>query len=156
MNEAAFLENAGKYKDTIYKIAVNYLRNAQDADDIVQEVLLKLYMSNQQFESDEHIRNWLIRVAINLCKNALRAPWRRKNVPLAELSDSISFEQEEQSELFMSVMSLPEKNRIVLYLFYYEEFSVKEIANMLRLKESAVTSRLSRARNQLKLKLTEA
>jgi len=155
VNEEFFLVNADKYKDTIYRIALNYLRNTYDADDIVQEVLIKLYTNNQQFESDKHIKNWLIRVTINSCKNALRVPWRRKTVALDELSDTISFEHREQSELFVSVMSLPEKNRIVLYLFYYEEFSVKEIANMLKLKESAVTSRLSRARNQLKSKLTE-
>jgi len=154
MDEKFFLVNANKYKDTIYRIALNYLRNTHDSDDMVQEVLMKLYSSNQQFESDEHIRNWLIRVTINLCKNTLRMPWRR-NVALDELPDSTSFEHREQSELFVSVMSLSEKYRIVLYLFYYEEFSVKEIANMLKLKESAVTSRLSRARNQLKLKLTE-
>lgn len=153
MNEMEFLINADKYKDTIYRIALNYLKNTHDADDIVQDVLMKLYTNNGEFESEEHIRNWLIRVSINLCKNVLRAPWRRKNVNLNELSNYITFEQREQSELFMLVMGLPTKNRVVLYLFYYEGFSVKEIAKMLNLKESAVTSRLSRARNQLKLEL---
>lgn len=155
MEQTLFLVIADRYKDTVYRIALNYFGNTYDAEDMVQEVFVKLYTSNKQFESPEHIRNWLIRVTINMCKNTLRMPWRNRNVELDDLAESISFEQQEQSELFISVMSLPEKYRTILYLFYYEEYSVKEISEMLKLKESAVTTRLSRARNQLKLTLTE-
>ena len=155
MNEVLFLESANKYKQMVYRIAFNYLANPHDADDIVQDAFLKFYICKSPFQSDEHIRYWLIRVTINLCKNELRKPFRRNNIPFDELSASIPFEHKEQSELFESVMSLPEKHRIVLYLFYYEGLSVKEIAGMLGLNESAVTSRLSRARKQLKLELTE-
>ena len=154
VNEDLFLENANKYKQMVYRIALNYLANPYDADDIVQDTFLKFYLYKSPFQSDEHIRNWLIRVTINLCKNELRKPFRKSNIPLDELSASIPFEHEEQSKLFESVMSLPEKHRVVLYLFYYEGLSVKEIAEMLKLNESAVTSRLSRGRKQLKLELT--
>jgi len=155
VEQGFFLSVADKYKDTVYRIALNYFGNKYDADDMVQDVLMKLYTSNKQFESNEHIRNWLIRVTINTCKNTLRMPWRRRNVALDELAASVSFAHREQSDLFVSVMSLPEKYRTVLYLFYYEDLSVKEISEVLKLKESAVTTRLSRARNQLKLKLKE-
>ncbi len=152
MEETSFLAAAEKYKDTVYRVALNFFGNTDDA---VQDVLMKLYLSDRQFESDEHVRNWLIRVTVNVCKNTLRMPWRRKNVALEELSQSVPFEQKEESDLFLSVMSLPEKYRTVLYLFYYEEFSVREIAGIMKLKESAVTTRLSRARNELRLKLAE-
>lgn len=155
MEQALFLSVAYKYKDTVFRIALNYFGNTYDADDTVQDVLMKLYTSSKAFDSDEHIRNWLIRVTINACKNTLRAPWRRKNITLEEMAASITFEYQEQSELFVSVMGLREKYRTVLYLFYYEEYSVKEISELLKLKESAVTTRLSRARDQLKLKLKE-
>ena len=155
MNQKFFIENAEKYKDTVYRIALNFFKNHYDADDIVQEVLLKFYMTDKTFENDEHVRNWLIRVAINQCKNVLRLPWRRRSVPLDELTGSIEFEYKEQNELFMQVMYLPEKYRVILYLFYYEEFSVKEISSLLKINESAVTTRLSRARKKLKQNLLE-
>lgn len=155
MNREFFIGNANKYKDTIYRIALNFFGNSFDADDIVQEVLLKLYESDKSFENDEHIRNWLIRVTINQCKNLLRLPWKKRNVSLEEWSGSIEFEYTEQSELFAQVMNLAEKYRVILYLFYYEDFSVKKISSLLRISESTVTTRLSRARKKLKQKLLE-
>ena len=153
MDSEPFLTAANKNKNTIYRVALNYMRNTYDAEDVVQNVLMKLYCCNTQFKSDDHIRYWLIRVTVNQCKNELRVPWRKRNVVLDELSESFSFEQREQRELFMSVMGLPENHRIVLYLFYYEGFSAREIAEILKLKESAVTTRLLRARGQLKTQL---
>ena len=153
MNDESFLTAANRNKNTIYRIALNYMRNIYDAEDVVQNVLMKLYRCDMDFQSDDHVRYWLIRVTVNQCKNELRAPWRKRNVVLDELAESIRFEQKEQRELFMSVMELPENHRIVLYLFYYEGFSAREIAGILKLKESAVTTRLFRARNQLKVQL---
>ncbi len=155
MEQSYFLAAADTYKDTLYRIALNYFGNRHDAEDTVQEVLMKLYASEKAFESEEHLRNWLIRVTINLCKNTLRLPWRSKTVALSEISATTTFEHKEQSDLFIAVMKLPEKYRTVLYFFYYEDLSVKEISQLLRLKESAVTTRLSRARHQLKSKLAE-
>ncbi len=156
MEQSYFLAASDTYKDTLYRIALNYFGNRQDAEDTVQEVLMKLYMTQKIFESDEHLRNWLIRVTINNCKNTLRMPWRNKRVALSEISATTTFEHRDQSRLFLSVMKLPEKYRTVLYFFYYEDFSVKEIAQLLRLKETAVTTRLSRARNRLKVNFAEA
>lgn len=155
MDQSSFLASAHTYKDTIYRIALNYFGNREDAEDTVQDVLMKLYTTKKDFESDDYLRNWLIRVTINSCKNTLRMPWRNKSVELTEIAATSTFEHQDQSLLFMSVMKLPEKYRTVLYFFYYEDMSVKKIAQLLKLKESAVTTRLSRARKQLKMDLAE-
>ena len=156
MEQAVFYELVRRYKDMIFRIALNYFGNTFDAEDMVQETLMKLYTANPAFESEEHAKHWLIRVTLNLCKNTVRSPWRRRTVSLEEASELVSFDKPEQSELFQSVMGLPEKYRTVLYLFYYEDLSVREIAQLLRVKESAVTTRLSRARQRLKSELKEA
>lgn len=155
MEQSHFVGVAEKYKNTVFRVALNYLGNTYDAEDMVQDVFMKLYTSKNEFMSDEHIRYWLIRVTVNLCKNSLRAPWKRRHVPIEELEASFMFEHEEQTAIFSAVMGLKEKYRTVLYLFYYEDFTVKEISSLLNIKESAVTTRLSRARAQLKQKLKE-
>ena len=149
-----FLLLAGKYKDTVFRVALNALGSPHDADDIVQETLLRLWKREEPFESEAHAKHWLIRVALNLCKNVFRAPWR-KALPLEELDAYAVFDTPAQSALYAEVMALPEKYRTVLYLFYYEEYSVREIAALLGVSPSAVTTRLSRARQALKSELTE-
>ena len=155
MERSEFYRLARRYQDTVFRIALNYFRSVPDAEDMGQEVLIKLYTARQPFQNDEHVRYWLIRVTVNLCKNALRSPWRKRRVSLDELSAAIPFEEPAQSDLFLTVMSLPEKYRTVLYLFYYEDCTVKDIARLLDLKESAVTTRLSRARRALRSELME-
>lgn len=155
MDRTEFGVYAERYKDTVYRVALNFLGNAQDAEDAVQEVLLKLYLTGESFQGEEHVKRWLIRVTLNFCKNAARAAKRRVPTPPEELALSVPFEAEEQIALFTAVMSLPEKYRVPLYLFYYEEYSVREIARVMELKESAVTTRLQRAREKLKSMLVE-
>ena len=149
-----FLLLAGKYKDTVFRLALNALGSPHDADDIVQETLLRLWKRSEPFESEAHAKHWLIRVALNLCKNVFRAPWR-KTLPLDQLDAAAVFDTPEQGELYAEVMALPEKYRTALYLFYYEAYSVKEIAGLLGVSQSVVTTRLNRARQALKSKLTE-
>ncbi len=154
LEREAFLRLAGMYKDTVFRVALNALGSPQDAEDIVQETLLRLWKRQEPFDSDTHGKYWMIRVALNLCRNVFRAPWRR-HVPLDELYAAAAFDKPEQLTLYGEVMSLPEKYRTALYLFYYEEYSVREIAELLGVSETAVTTRLSRARQALKVKLTE-
>ncbi len=154
MERTEFERYAKTYKDTVFRVALNMLGSAADADDVVQETLLRLLQRTARFESEEHVRNWLIRVAVNCSKNLLRAPWRR-NVPLDDAAGTPVFDAPEDGELYAAVMSLPEKYRTVLYLFYYEGYSSAEIGSILHLRTTAVTTRLSRARNMLKTKLTE-
>ena len=144
-----------KYRDNIYAIAFNYFRNRQDAEDAVQEVFLKYHRAGKDFDSAAHIRNWIIRVAINECKNVTLSSWFKKREPLAEYEQTLCFEEPEESRLFESVMALSRKYRSVLHLFYYEDYSFREIAELLGISESAVTTRLARGRNKLKKELKE-
>ena len=94
-----------KYRDNIFAIGLNYFGNPSDADDIVQETFYKLSKSRTDFDSEEHIRNWLIRVAVNECKRISLSFWRRNRMPLQEYLETISFETVEESELFSEVMN---------------------------------------------------
>lgn len=145
-----------KYKDNVFAIGFNYFKNAQDADDCVQETFMKLLRGDEEFESEEHIRNWIIRVAINECKRVTLSSWFKKKESIDDYADSLYFKEPEDEQLFTTVMKLPLKYRRVLHLFYYEGYSVKEIAEMLDQSESSVTTQLGRARAKLKLELKEA
>lgn len=145
---------AGKWADSIFRIAFHYTANREDADDIVQNVLLKYYKSKKQFESPQQVQYWLIRVAINESKQFLRSPWR-KVTSLESCAESLSLNEPGQSDLFYAVMDLPKQYRIVIYLYYYEGYSVKEIASVLRRNPSTIQTQLMRAREKLKIKLKE-
>ncbi len=155
MEQSEFQAAVVQYQDMVYRIALHQFGVPQDAEDAVQEVFLHLYMEKKPFESGGHLRRWLIRVSINVCKDALKSPWRKRRVPMEAIPDQPVFDRPEERELYQAVMSLPEKYRTVLDLFYYEELSTKEIAALLGLRQSAVTTRLSRAREQLKEQLKE-
>ena len=144
MEQEGFLRLAAKYKDTVYRVALNMLASPADADDVTQETLLRLLYSKKPFSDDEYAKRWLIRVCINLCKNELRSAWRKKRGDMPE--DVPVFDREGQRELYSAVMSLPEKYRTALYLFYYEEMSAREIGELTGISESAVTTRLCRGK----------
>ena len=154
MDKTSFRVLAETYQGMVYRIALNSFRNIQDAEDAVQEVMLKLYLRKEPFDHQEHARNWLIQVTLNYCRSIWRSPWRQR-VSLEELTVAIPFSRPEDGALFQAVMELPENHRTILYLFYYEDLSVREIARALKLSETAVTSRLSRARRVLKNEWTE-
>lgn len=155
MTKEQFSELAAVHADTIFRIAFHYSKNAADADDIVQNVLLKLYRTEKIFESDEHIRNWLIRVAVNESKKLLLSPWFQRTAPIEEYTQQLDFTEPGQSELFQAVMALPKKYRIPIYLYYYEDYSVKEIAEICGRRESTIQTQLMRARKKLKENLQE-
>lgn len=144
-----------KYKDSIFAIAFQYCKNSYDADDVVQEVFFKYYTAKREFESEEHIRNWLIRVAVNTSKKLLVSPWKKRHLSLEDYAETLAFEEPEESEVFYAVMKLPEKYRIVVHLYYQEDYSTKEIAEILHIRESTVSTRLLRARKMLKETLQE-
>ena len=154
MDKAQFEVLARKYRDMVYRIALNRLRNPADAEDAVQDVLLKLYLHKGGFADEANAKHWLIRVTLNQCSSLWRSPWK-KAMPLDELCRTVTFTDQKDSELFLSVMGLPEQHRTILYLFYYEDLTVKEIADLMGLTVTTVTSRLHRARKRLKCDLTE-
>ena len=145
-----------KYKDNLFSAAFNICRNAADADDVVQDTLIQYHTTDKQFDSEEHIRAWLLRVAINKAKNINMSFFRRTSVPLEDYMETLVFESPEGKALFEEVLKLPEKYRIAIHLFYYEDYSIKEIAEILHTSESNVKVRLSRGRKMLKKSLQEA
>lgn len=145
-------EMVERYKNTVFRIAYAYCRNRSDAEDVFQEVFLRYFGKNPLFSDESHEKAWFIRVTVNCCKKLYFSSWFRKTVPLDE---NISFETSEQSELFYAVMELPLKYRMVVHLYYYENYKIKQIAQMTHQKETAISTRLQRARQLLKTRLKE-
>lgn len=141
-----------KYSNLLLRVAFTYMKNISDAEDMVQEVFLKLVKDYPSFENDEHQKAWLIRVTINLCKNRLKSAWFRKTEPIYDTTLSFS---DEDKFVMNAVMELPSKYRSVILLYYHEGYSIKEISNILDIKESTTSSQLQRAKSQLKSKLKE-
>ena len=154
MTDQQFVPLAQRYMDTIFRIAYSYLRSQADADDVTQDVLIQLYKTDTAFESDDHLKHWLIRVTVNRCKNIFRSPWRKVE-DIADYENSLTFEAPEHRELFDAVMALDKRYRLPVLLYYYEGYSQKEIAGLLDIPEETVRTRLFRARGKLKTTLTE-
>ena len=147
-----------KYKNSVFSIGFNYFKNSTDADDVVQETFLKLYreiLRGKIFESEDHLRNWLIRVAVNECKRVTLSTWMKKKVNIEEFAGTVDFSGSDETGLFEAVMNLPKKYRQVVHLYYFEDYSTAEIGKILGLSQSAVSTRLLRARKLLKVKLAE-
>ncbi len=148
--EIFFEKTFDKYSDMVYRLAFSRTNSRYDADDILQTVFLKLVKSNVEFRDDEHIKAWLIRVTLNTSKNLLLSAVRRLTLPL---EDTLAFEMKEKSEVYYAVMKLSVKYRTVIHLFYYEGYSILEIAKLLDTKEATVKTQLNRARQKLKTEL---
>ncbi len=142
------------YKDTVFRVAFGYMKNRDDADDITQNVFLKLFKSDTAFETPEHLRSWLIRVAVNECKSVFRMPWRKME-NIEDYAEQLAMPTPKHTELLSTVMGMPEKYRVIIYLFYYEEYSTEEIAGLLGIPAATVRTRLARGRKRLKNILTE-
>lgn len=138
------------YKDDVYRLALSYTRNVQEAEDVCQTAFLKLMEQTRITPGKE--RAWLMQVTANACRNILRSSWWKKTEALEE-AQWVSTPQD--SGVFQCVMSLPPKYRVVIYLRYYEEYTTKEIGSLLKISQSAVTTRLNRARQILKAALEE-
>ena len=156
MTEEAFARAVEEYGDTLFRVAYSCLRNRSDAQDVMQETLLKFYMEKKPFQSPQHEKRWLIRVAVNESKKLLRSAWRRRSVPLEERDEAVTFDTLAQQALFEEVMALPPKYRLAVYLYYYESFSVRQIGEALGANPSTVQTWLMRARGLLRESLQEA
>ena len=144
-----------RYQKNLYAAAFNICKNQMDAEDVVQETFVQYYTIKKEFESEQNIRAWLIRVAINKAKNMNLSFWRKNKTSLEDYMETLEFTDTHSRDLFEEVMKLPEKYRIVIHLFYYEDYSIWEIASILKLSESNVKVRLSRGRTMLKNSLQE-
>ncbi|MBR6918080.1 MAG: sigma-70 family RNA polymerase sigma factor [Clostridia bacterium] len=142
-----FTRLAVKYQNMIYRLALSYLRSPCDAEDITQDVLIKLYTEKKDFESDDHVRFWLVRVTVNECKKAFR---RRHITPsLDECAELIAEDDSEAREVFEAVMSLDDKLREVIVLHYYQGLKIAQIARIVKIPQGTVGTRLKRAKEKL-------
>ncbi len=161
--ESSYEETVWRNADTVYRLAYSLVRTRADADDIFQEVFLRYMQSAPAFESAEHERAWFLRVTINCSKNFWKSPWVRRRVSMepGDMEEAAAQNTRDMGEqtcgaggvdlaLIDVVKRLPNKYRVVIHLFYYEELSVEEIAAVTGAKASTVRTRLTRARRQLK------
>lgn len=140
------------YSDMVYRLAFARTGTKEDADDVCQEVFLRLLKKRPHFESEEHCKAWLLRVTVNCSNTLLASLWKMRTVALEE---DIPFQEKEHLELYRELSRLPRKYRDVIHLFYYEEMPVAEISEILHRRESTVRTQLTRARALLKEMLKE-
>lgn len=138
-----------QYKDPVYRLALSMTGSSADAEDVCQTVFLKLLEKQPRLVPDKE-RAWLLRVTANQCRSLWRLLRRRPTVPLEQ---ALELAAPQSTPLLRQIMELPAKDRAVLYLHYYEGFSTREVGEMLRISQSAVTTRLLRARKKLKEEL---
>lgn len=140
------------YSEMIYRIAYTVLNSKSDAEDILQEVLIKYMTTNKKFKDEEYKKNWLIRVTLNMSYNLRKSAWKRHTVPL---EDEIKFEYKYQGEIFDIIGKLDKKYKDVVCLYYYEDIPIKNISKILNISEDNVRTRLKRARKKLEILLKE-
>lgn len=143
-----------KYADMVYRLALLQVKNQTDADDIFQEVFIRLVSNIQKLQNEEHVKAWLIRVTINCSKKHFARIKNQDVFSIDELEQTGAEEDgylqaEGQGPVSMAVGKLPSKYRNVIHLFYFEEMSVQEIAKITEQKETTVKSQLFRAREML-------
>lgn len=146
--ERVIRENA----DMIYRIAYQNLQSAADAEDVLQEVSLTLVTRDAPLFDEKRIKPWLVRVTVNQCRDLRRKPWRRRLEPL---DDHLDLQAPEHREVMAELWQLPQIDRTILYLYYYEAYTIAEIGEMLGKSPNTVSARLQRARKKLKKILTE-
>lgn len=137
-----------KYADSVLSACIMRLKNEADADDCFQNTFLKLYTNPPEFREEEHIKAWLLRVAINECKNFIRD--NRKTVPLDSVPPVVQPNSDDFRDISWALMRLEPEYREVLYLYYVEQYKVKEIAGILDKNPNTVKTMLSRGRKKLK------
>ncbi|WP_026886514.1 RNA polymerase sigma factor [Clostridium beijerinckii] len=140
------------YSDMLIRISYSYMKNLSDAEDITQEVFIKLLEKQPDFKNETHEKSWLIRVAINLSKDKLKSSYFKNTT---SLEDDFVDTTQEDNDVIQAVLNLPVKYRSIVFLYYYENYSISEISNILNIKESTVGSQLSRGRKLLKSILNE-
>lgn len=140
------------YSSKILNIAYTYLKSRTLAEDVLQEVLLKIIKKNIKFNSLENERNWIFKVTINLCKDVLKSSYFKKNV---ELTDDLMYLESEEQVVLEEVLKLPENYRNVIYMYYYEGYSLKDISKIMNKNVSTIGTWLYRAKQELKKRLGE-
>ena len=154
-----------KHGDRVFRTAFMYLKNYQDAEDVLQMTFEKYLITKPLFKNDEHEKAWFLRVAINISKNLVTSGWKRKVIyddeqlrlfaDEAVAQDNTGDSDDNSEAVLKSVLALPKNLSVVIQLFYYEEYSVAQIADLLEISVGNVTTRLNRARKKLEKSLRE-
>lgn len=171
MEEERYIEILTTYSPMVYRIALHDCRNHADAEDVMQDVFLRLYRFRPEFENEEHLKRWLIQVTVRESRRLFAKPFRKREELLEEIHPGTGTRERstarvqafgnpadrltEEDGILADVLLLPRKYRVVIYLYYYEEYSIREIAKMLGKKESTIQTQLARARRKLKQKWEE-
>ena len=143
-----------RYADMVYRLALLNMKNKYEAEDAFQEVFLKLYKNMHKINDEEHLKAWLIRVTVNQCRSMAVSAWNKHTVSLEMTGEMVEeSEHEDYSEVYEAVRELPEKYREVIYLYYYEELQIKEIAKFLKRREATIKTQLARGRKLLNERL---
>ena len=154
MTDAEFRLAVERYGDMLFRLAYSCTRSRADAEDVCQNVFLKLLQCDRRFADEGETRAFIIRMTINECKDALKSGWRRRTVPLDELIEREAPGLPAQdSGVLAAVQRLPLKYREAVYLYYYEGYNTEEIAALAGVKPAAVRQRLARAREKLRKEL---
>lgn len=141
-----------RHVKTIYRICFTYMKNSTDTEDIVQETFVKLMKSGRAFENEEHEKAWLIRTSTNLCKDNLKHWWRKRE-NLEDYENTQGTDNFQKDDTLEAVMSLPNKYKTVVYLYYYDGYTSVEISRILSKPQSTIRNYLHEARNVLRIKL---
>lgn len=155
MTDSEFEHYVKLYRRNVFAAALCLVRNEYDADDITQEVFMRLYKFSGTFNDDEHIKAWLIRCAVNRGKSLLGSRWHKFSQPLDAAAELIHTDNyNDDSQILRLMGKLNKNNRIALHMYYYEGCTTEQIASILGISTNAVVSRLCRARHQLKKLIT--
>ena len=145
-----------KYGNMILRVAYTYVKGRDDAEDVLQDVFYQIVDKRPIYENEEHEKAWILRATINLCKNRLKSFWNRNKCSIDDFQDIAHYDEyKEENTVLKAVMNLPDKYRIVVYMFYYEGYGTAQIAEMTGQTDTAVRSLLHRARKKLKTVLKE-
>ena len=147
-----------RYADMVYRLAVLNTRNRYEAEDVFQEVFMKLFRHKEGICNEEHLKAWLIRVTVNQCKSLAVTVWNKRRVSMESVAEQGEEMQadEGESEVYEAVKKLPPKYREVIHLFYYEELQIREIAAVLERNEATIKTQLARGRQMLEKMLKGA
>lgn len=139
--------------DAVYRLALCRLGGRADAEDVYQEVFLRLLRDTTDFRDDEHLKAWLLRVTVNCCNDLCRSAWFKRTAPLEAAPDAAVPVHDGHDELWQAVRALPDDLRTVVWLHYVEGYGTDEIAPLVGCRPATVRTRLHRARQKLKLEL---
>lgn len=152
-----FIRIFNLYKNDIYRLAYCYTKNISDSDDITQNTFIKLYNHIDILDNkDQDIKKWLVKVTINECKTFLLSSWKKKIIAFTEKEVNTLSTTLPDNDLLEAILQLPKKYRTIIFLYYYENYKIKEISEILNISVTNIQTILSRARKELKEILKEA